>query len=109
MAQLSWMNYTSLVGALSARIEAMSITRETIPVELAFIFVILAFVAGYSFRAVISKVRRAMTRARQAHRLGHSIRRFQPYTHCVSAPAAALQAQFWKIAQIQELRQLARN
>jgi hypothetical protein len=25
-------------------------TRETIPVELAFIFVILAFVAGYSFR-----------------------------------------------------------
>jgi len=36
-------------------------TRETIPVELAFIFVILAFVAGYSFRAVISKVRRAMT------------------------------------------------
>ena len=36
-------------------------TRETIPVELAFIFVILAFVAGYGFRAVISKVRRAMT------------------------------------------------
>ena len=35
--------------------------RETIPVELAFIFVILAFVAGYSFRAVISKVRRAMS------------------------------------------------
>ena len=35
-------------------------TRETIPVELAFIFAILAFVAGYSFRAVISKVRRAM-------------------------------------------------
>ena len=55
------MNYTRLVGALSARIEAMSMARETIPVELAFIFVILAFVAGYSFRAVISKVRRAMT------------------------------------------------
>jgi len=35
-------------------------THETIPVELAFISVILAFVAGYSFRAVISKVRRAM-------------------------------------------------
>ena len=71
-------------------------TRETIPVELAFIFVILAFVAGSRD-----------DRARQAHRLGHSIRRFQPYPHCVSAPAAALQAQFWKIAHIQELRQLA--
>ena len=35
--------------------------RETIPVELVFIFVILAFVAGYGFRAVISKVRRAMS------------------------------------------------
>jgi len=36
-------------------------THETIPVELVFIFVILAFVAGYSFRAAISKVRRAMS------------------------------------------------
>ena len=35
-------------------------THETIPVELVFIFVILAFVAGYGFRAVISKVRHAM-------------------------------------------------
>ena len=83
-------------------------TRETIPVELAFIFVILAFVAGYSFRALIESSSRD-DRARQAHRLGHSIRRFQPYTHCVSAPAAALKAQFWKIAQIQELRQSARK
>jgi hypothetical protein len=33
-------------------------THETIPVELAFIFVILAFVAGYRFRAVISIVAR---------------------------------------------------
>ena len=35
--------------------------RETIPVELVFIFVTLAFVAGYGFRVVISKVRRAMS------------------------------------------------
>ena len=35
--------------------------RDTIPVELVFIFVILAFVAAYGFRVVISKVRRAMS------------------------------------------------
>jgi hypothetical protein len=35
-------------------------TRETIPVELAFSFVILAFVAGFCLRGVISRVRRAM-------------------------------------------------
>ena len=78
-------------------------TRETIPVELAFIFAILAFVAGYSFRSSRDD------RARQARRLGHSVRRFQPYTHCVSAAAASLQTQFQKIAEIQELRQLACN
>jgi hypothetical protein len=48
-------------------------THQAIPVELAFIFVILAFVAGYSFRAVISKVHRA----RQARRLGRSIKQFE--------------------------------
>jgi hypothetical protein len=42
----------------------------TLPVELVFIFVILAFVAGYSLRAVISKVHHA----RQAR---GSIRQFQ--------------------------------
>jgi hypothetical protein len=44
-----------------------------VPMELAFILMILAFVAGYSLRAVISKVHRA----RQARRLGRSIRQFQ--------------------------------
>ena len=33
---------------------------ENIPVALVLVFMFLAFVAGYSFRAVISKVRRAM-------------------------------------------------
>ena len=35
-------------------------TRETIPVELALVFMFLAFVAGYGFRATISHVYRAM-------------------------------------------------
>jgi hypothetical protein len=35
-------------------------TRENIPVELALVFMFLAFVAGYGFRAVISRVHRAM-------------------------------------------------
>ena len=36
-------------------------THEPISVELAIILVFLAFVAGYGFRVVISKVRRAMS------------------------------------------------
>ena len=35
-------------------------TRENIPVELALVFIFLAFVAGYGFRAIISHVHRAM-------------------------------------------------
>ena len=35
-------------------------TRDTIPVELALVFMFLAFVAGYGFRATISHVYRAM-------------------------------------------------
>ena len=48
-------------------------TRDTIPVELALVFMFLAFVAGYGFRMVISKVHRAL----HARRLRHSIRQFQ--------------------------------
>src|SRR3974390_3439846 len=42
-------------------------------------------------------------RARQAHRLGRSIRKFQPYTHSViSVPAAVFRTQFWKNVQTED-------
>ena len=48
-------------------------TRDTVPVELALVFMFLAFVAGYGFRVLISKVRRAT----HERRLRHSIKQFQ--------------------------------
>ena len=70
---------------------------DNIPVELALVFVFLAFGAGLRPSSDHFACSSRDGRARQAHRLGGSIRKFQPYTHF-------LRTQFWKIAQIQELR-----
>jgi hypothetical protein len=103
---------TLTVGAANAaplRGPAMTPDKpDNIPVELALVFMFLAFVAGYGFRAIISHVHRAMT-GRDGH-IDWDVAS-ENFSHIPTAPltgsAAVLRTQFWKIAQIQELRPLA--
>ena len=51
---------TLTVGAANALSPDRAPDRDNIPVELALVFMFLAFVAGYGFRASISHVHRTM-------------------------------------------------